>query len=173
MRDDSQTRKLRRDLRNLLPADKNDLVAVDALIARGYPTVDPILLDILKWIRQPQWPVADPLAKFLLSLGPALLPHIHRIFSSSRDEQWKAEILRTIVQYWPADQVAELTSYLTVLATHGQSWGVDLISLRLLAHHRLAEREWIARWLDFKRQFHQGQLHEIECIRQLNSNGAA
>jgi Domain of unknown function (DUF5071) len=173
MRDDFQTRNVRRELRKLLPSNKDDLGAVDSLIARGYPSIEPILPDVLKWIRQPDWPVAGPLSKFLLSLGPSLLPHIHKIFSSPRDEAWKAEILRTIVQYWPKEHVAEVKSYLTMLATHGQSWGVDLISLRLLARHQLVDRDWIAGWLDFKSEFHREQLQEIESIRQLNSNSAA
>jgi hypothetical protein len=135
--------------------------------------VDPILPDILKWIRQSDWPVANPLAAFLVTLGPSLMPHLHKIFSSPKDEEWKAQILRVIVRHWPSQHVAELASYLTMLATHGQSWGVDLQALELLARHGLAEPEWIASWLDFKRDFHQRQLHEIASIRNILPSGAA
>lgn len=172
MRNDFQSRSVRRELRQLLPSNKDDVAAVDSLIALGYPSIEPILPDVLKWIRQPDWPVAPPLSKFLLSLGPSLLPHIHKIFSSPRDDAWKAEILRTIVQYWPREHVAELKSYLAMLATHGNSWGVDLIALRLLARHQLVDRNWIADWLEFKSKFHLDQLQEIESIRKVNSSQA-
>ena len=45
-------------------ANKDDTAAIEAIAAHGYPAVEPILLDLLKWIRQDSWPVAKPACEF-------------------------------------------------------------------------------------------------------------
>ena len=72
VRIDQQQRLLRKELRKLLPANKDDVAAIKAIAARGYPAVQPILPDLLKWIRDESWPVAKPACEFLVSIGPRL-----------------------------------------------------------------------------------------------------
>jgi hypothetical protein len=64
VRIDQQERLLRKELRKLLPVNKDDVAAIETITAHGYPAVQPILLDLLKWIRQEWWPVAKRLANF-------------------------------------------------------------------------------------------------------------
>lgn len=42
--------------RELLPKDKFDLERATALVSTGYPTVAPILPDILGWLQDGNWP---------------------------------------------------------------------------------------------------------------------
>jgi hypothetical protein len=51
VRIDQRERLLRKEQRRLLPANKEDVAAIEAITACGYPAVQPILLDLLKWIR--------------------------------------------------------------------------------------------------------------------------
>ncbi len=44
MRDDHRVRQLRRELRKLLPHDKDDVDAIARLKSVGYPSIEPILL---------------------------------------------------------------------------------------------------------------------------------
>jgi hypothetical protein len=172
VRGDQWERRRRKELRGLLPKDKNDLAAVERLASSGYSAVQPILYDLLKWIRVESWPVAKPICDFLVAIGPALAPEVGKVLAS-RDDRWKAAVLRNIVSDWPGDPVRHLAPQLFMIATDGQSWGADLLALRLLARHGIGDREWISGWLEFKRDHHRGRLAEIGEILQLVERGAA
>ena len=51
MRGDHGERLRRKELLALLPKDKDDLAAIDRLAGRSYPSLQPIIPDLLKWIR--------------------------------------------------------------------------------------------------------------------------
>src|SRR5207247_647537 len=120
MPDDLRKPLSKSELRRLLPSTKDDLAAVQSLIDLGYPTVEPILYDLLKWIRQDSWPVARPLSAFLVKIGPALAPQVHASLRS-RDSTLKAVVLKTIVNDWPKHEIVLLSPELHMLATDGQS----------------------------------------------------
>ena len=166
MRIDQRERLLRKQLRKLLPVNKDDLTAIEAISAQGYPTVQPILLDLLKWIRDESWPVAKPTREFLVTIGPRLAPQVREVLGS-RSDSLKAEVLRQIVSEWPSEAVRGLSDQLFLIATDGQSWGADLLALRLLAQHRIGDPKWITDWLQFKRQHHEKRLSEIAEIRRM------
>ena len=163
MRIDQQQRLLRKELRKLLPANKDDVAAIKAIAAHGYPATQPILGDLLKWIRVESWPVAKPACEFLVSIGSQLAPQVQEALGS-RDDQLKAAVLRHIVSEWSSDDVRGLSSRLFLIATDGQSWGADLLALRLLAQHGIGDPEWIAGWLEFRKDYHEQRLAEIAGI---------
>jgi hypothetical protein len=168
MRTDHRFRLLRKELRKLLPVNKDDVAAIEAIMALGYPAVEPIVLDLLKWIRQESWPVAKPACEFLVTIGPRLLPQVREVLGSrQRDDSWKADVLRQIVSEWPSDGVRGLEHELSQIAIHGQPWGGDLVALRLLAQHGIGDPEWITGLLEFKRRHHEHSLSEIAEIRRL------
>jgi len=166
VRIDQPQRLLRKELRKLLPANKDDVAAFEAIAARGFPAVQPILLDLFKWIRVESWPVAKPACEFLVAIGPRLAPQVQQVLGS-RDDFLKAVVLRRIVSEWPSDDIRGLSPQLSLIATDGQSWGADLLALRLLAQHAIGDREWITGWLDFKREHHEKRLAEIAEIRRI------
>ena len=156
---------MRKQLRKLLPVNKDDVAAIEAITAQGYPAVQPILLDVLKWIRDESWPVAKPAREFLVAIGPRLAPQVREVLGS-RSDSLKAVVLRRIVSEWPSDDVRGLSDQLFLIATDGQSWGADLLALGLLAQHRIGDPEWITGWLEFKREHHEKRLAEIAEIRR-------
>ena len=167
MRIDQRERLLRKELRKLLPVNKDDVAAIETITAHGYPAVQPILLDLLKWIRDESWPVAKPACECLVTFGPRLAPQVREVLGS-RDDSLKAAVLRRIVNEWPSDDVRGLSDQLFLIATDGQSWGADLLALRLLALHGIGDPEWITGWLEFKREHHENRLSEIaEVLRIL------
>lgn len=169
MRIDPQQRRRRKELRKLLPANKDDLAAIETIAAQGYPAVEPILPDLLEWIRVESWPVAKPLREFLASIGDGLIPHVHEALGSS-DTALRLAVLRHIVSHWPSDHVRSLSSRLFMIATDGQSWGADLLALRLLAQHGIGDPVWIAAWLEFKREYHQHRLGEVAAVAAIIKN---
>jgi hypothetical protein len=173
VRIEQRERLLRKELRKLLPVNKDDVAAIEAITAYGYPAVRPILLDLLKWIRDESWPVAKPACEFLGTIGPRLAPQVREVLGS-RNDSLKAVVLRRIVSEWPSDDVRGLSDQLFLIATDGQSWGADLLALRLLAQQRIGDPEWITGWLEFKREHHEKRLSEIaEILRMLHDRGAA
>jgi hypothetical protein len=172
VRNDQRDRLRLKELRKLLPANKDDLAAVEALARAGYPALQLVMLDILKWIRVDSWPVAKPITDFLVTIGPALAPEVGKVLAS-RDDSWKAAVLRNIVVDWPTEAVRSLSPQLFMVATDGQSWGADLLALRLLARHSMGDPQWITGWLEFKRDHHNTRLAEIADILRLVGEGAA
>jgi hypothetical protein len=170
MRDDYRIRQLRRDLRKFLPQRSDDLEALPRLVALGYPAVEPVLFDLLKWIRNPDWPVAKPVAAFLRELGPRLTPAIEQMFRTD-DRSWAALAIREILEHWPAEALQPLFAQLEQQAIHAH-FGYDLEALSLLVRKRLIPREDARELLQRKRSFLQTELFQVEAIEDLLSDPA-
>lgn len=76
------------DIRSLIPQHKKDFERTRAVIAAGYPAVEPILPELLAWLQDCNWPVAQGLAPFLASIGEPLVPHIQHVMGTD-DDIWK------------------------------------------------------------------------------------
>jgi len=88
------------ELHELLPKDKHDLDRAKALVSIGYPTVAPILPDLLEWLQDGNWPVAHVIGPFLASIGKPLTEEVRRILQS-QDHLWKYWILLRVVAHSP------------------------------------------------------------------------
>jgi hypothetical protein len=87
---------MRSELTTLLPSDKSDTEKVKAIVALGFPAVEPILPALLEWMQDINWPVAQALQPFLASIGAPLAPHIRSVLNTD-DDVWKNWVLRYIV----------------------------------------------------------------------------
>jgi hypothetical protein len=88
------------ELRELLPKDKHDMERATALVSTGYPTVAPILPDLLEWLQDGNWPVAHVIGPFLASIGAPLTEDVRRILQT-QDHLWKYWILVDVVAHSP------------------------------------------------------------------------
>lgn len=88
------------ELSELLPKDKFDLERATALVSIGYPTVAPILPELLEWIQDMNWPVARIIATFLASIGKPLTEEVRRILQT-QDHLWKYWVLLSVVARSP------------------------------------------------------------------------
>jgi uncharacterized protein DUF5071 len=89
------------DPKDLIPRTKTDYERVQAVKEAGYPAVEPILPELLEWMQDYNWPVAQGLQPLLASIGEPLAPHIRPIFKTD-DALWKYWILEKIVAHCPA-----------------------------------------------------------------------
>lgn len=102
MRSDEQLARFRAslattdDVRWLIPRSKGDFDRVNAVIARGYPAVLPILPDLLDWLRDGNWPIAAKLSEFVASIGAPLAPHLRVIFDGD-DHGWKYWLMGDVI----------------------------------------------------------------------------
>jgi hypothetical protein len=74
----------------LVPKHKHDIETARLACEAGYPAVEPVLYELLEWIKDYSWPVAQELVPFLASIGEPLAPHIRRVLAGD-DYIW---------QYW-------------------------------------------------------------------------
>ena len=99
----------------LLPDDKFDVAAVDPLRKAGHPAIAPILSDLLNWTADSNWPVAGPLADFLITVGTPLLGPL-KLVLQGQDSTQKEHCLRLIIRRLPLDVLAGLEVELQRLA---------------------------------------------------------
>jgi Domain of unknown function (DUF5071) len=91
------------ELRDLMPITKLDTEKAEAIVALGFPMVEPILDDILVWLQDTNWPVAKVFEPFLVRIGAPLTPHIQTILKTD-DDVWKYWIVQNVI-----GESAELT----------------------------------------------------------------
>jgi hypothetical protein len=95
------------DARELLPQDKFDTAAVVRIRTAGYPAVAAILDALVDWTADGNWPVARPIAEFLITLGDPVVAPIARVLRGS-DSTHKEHLLRMVVQRLPRDILMKL-----------------------------------------------------------------
>jgi hypothetical protein len=103
------------DPRLLLPRDKFDLDTVRAIADAGYPAIAPILDDLLDWTADSNWPVARPLADFLITVGDPLVAPLSRVLRGT-DGSHKEHCIRLVVTELPTDVLGKLEDDLRRLA---------------------------------------------------------
>jgi len=74
------------------------LAAIERAVEADFPQINPILPDLLEWIKDGNWRVALPTASLLSSAGPEIIPPIKSILNAD-DGMWK---------YWTIDLVVRL-----------------------------------------------------------------
>ena len=89
----------------LLPRDKRDTDSAELLIALGFPAVEPILPELVEWMQDINWPVAQRLQPFLVGIGVPLLDQVRHVLGTD-DDIWKLWVLDGVVSPSPELQAA-------------------------------------------------------------------
>ncbi len=97
-----------------IPATKFDVDKAAEVVRVGYPAVEPLIPQILEWIKDLNWPVSRVLQPFLASIGAPLAPHVEAVLAG-RDDAWKHSVLSGVVARSPSLAQA-LTTQLKRLA---------------------------------------------------------
>jgi len=87
------------ELSSMIPTSKFDTAAVERAIDAGFQAIEPILLDLLEWIKDGNWPTAGRLFMLFASVGEPVIPHIRSVLNGN-DDVWK---------YWCLSLVGDLT----------------------------------------------------------------
>ncbi len=134
-----------------MPANARDVAAAGSIVALGFPAVGPVLRDMVQSMRVADSPVADLFADFLARLGAPAVPEIAQ--GLHRENIWlRHRIFTRILPHWPAEILAPLKTELSCIATQPDAYDNDLLCMELLLKHHLAERDWLAQWLEFKKE---------------------
>lgn len=80
------------NIKNLLPKDKFDIESVENLKNFSFDEIQPIVPDLLEWLKDCNWPVSKPIFNFLLPYTDNISSDILEILNGT-DEVWKYWIL--------------------------------------------------------------------------------
>ena len=95
-------------VQQLVPTSKFDLAGMACLSLIDVRKVEPILLPLLEWIRDYNWPVAHDLCNVLPRFHEGLTPIIKTLLQPQQyDEIWKYGIIQNLLPAWP-DKSLEL-----------------------------------------------------------------
>lgn len=83
-----------------LPRDKFDTEAASAIARAGWPQIEPIVLQVLAWLHDANWPVAKILAPALAGIGSPLEPFVRQVLGTG-DEIWKYHLIEQLVAHSP------------------------------------------------------------------------
>lgn len=155
-------------LKALLPRNKDDVAGARALVDLGFPMVAPVLPQMLDWLKTNGSPVELVMREFFVGLGVNAVSVIQRALAV-RHDLLKDCIVRNVVSQWPREAVAPLTTQLQALATGSGFYGTDLVALRLLVEHELADPNWLREWAQFKVKRLRELLAEAEQIERVLS----
>lgn len=131
-----------KDLQDLLPRDKFDLARATAAVDAGYPSVAPILPELLEWLQDCNWPVAHILAPFLASIGEPLIPYVGRVLESN-DVIWKYWMISRVIDPSPViaaafrDVLERLANFPTESEVHEE---LNEVAQRVLEKYEWAHR---------------------------------
>lgn len=125
---------MKADLLTLIPSDKYDLKTAKAAVAAGYPTVKPIIFQLLEWTQDANWPVAQILMPFFAGIGAELAPYIRTILETN-DEVWKYFFIQCVIAESPslcADLQIELEKIAQFRTESEHKEEVDLVAQEAL-----------------------------------------
>ena len=99
----------------MIPKDKFDLAALKQLKYADAETVIPILPQLLEWIQDMNWPVAEPMVDVLLQYPTELTPYIEQVLLGE-DDMWIYWCLVKIVPKLPFYSKLVLTNAVEQIA---------------------------------------------------------
>ena len=105
------------ELSDCIPAHKYDTTAVENAAALGFPAINTILADLLEWVQDGNWPIAQGLFDLLALAGPDIVPHIEAIFDGD-DEEWKYFVIHGLVKNLTPDVAGVLRPSVLRMAHH-------------------------------------------------------
>lgn len=99
----------------MLPTDKFDIAAVENLKRASTAEALPLLPQMLKWIQDVNWPVAEPMLDILLAYPTEITPHVEAVLIGD-DDEWIYNCLTMIVPKLPFFSKLVLASAVEQLA---------------------------------------------------------
>lgn len=125
-------------VQNCIPKHKHDVPAVDRAREIGFPSLNDAIPELLVWVQDANWPVAEPTASVLRSAGLEIVPHIRSVLAG-KDAVWKYWLILLVIAQSTPEVVKELRNELSRLANDPSSDDV-LESVDAVAKDVLSEQ---------------------------------
>jgi len=141
-----------KQLRLLLPKDAQDVETARNLVSLGAEALAPVVPDMVRRLKDHDSPVADVYCEFFAAHGERFAHVFGDFLGRSSMPDLKNVIVKRVLTCWSRDGVEPLKGVLTMLLTGSDFYDTDLFAIRLLKTHNLADSDWLAGWLAFKRR---------------------
>lgn len=96
--------------------------------------------------------MAELFGKFFAEHGERFADSVVAVLFRQTMPDVKHHLLAHVLPEWSKEGVAKCAGALSVLATNPDAWNNDLLPIRLLARHQLADAMWLRDWLEFKQK---------------------
>ena len=118
------------ELRKLLPETKLEIDKAEQLIRLGYPTIKPVIADMLNWIYSPNDPVCWYFAPYLTAISHHVIDELAQFLDGTHHAdnpthqdyqlyaQNKCSVMTLVLDSIPVSTLAQLQSPLYRLAYH-------------------------------------------------------
>ena len=83
-------------LPSLVPRHKHDIEAAEVVTQLGFCDIQPFLPELLEWLQDTNWPVAQVLAPHFSGIGSPLAPYLRPILGGS-DGAWKYNLIYSVI----------------------------------------------------------------------------
>jgi hypothetical protein len=137
-------------LRHVMPKNAQDLAAAKELVALGPDELAPVVPEMLRHLKHHESPVSAEFCAFFAAHGERYAERVVAVLSRATMPEVKHAILASVLPSWSRDGVAGCAGVLLMLATNPDAHNNDLLSIQLLARHRLADAKWLRQWIEFK-----------------------
>ena len=112
----------------MLPADKFDIEAIELLAAAPAQKVIPLLPQLLTWVQDMNWPVAEPALELLMQYPTEITPLVEDVLLGN-DEMWKYGCLERIVPNLPFYSKMVVANAVEQIASSMRPEDVELVPL--------------------------------------------
>jgi hypothetical protein len=156
----------RRELLRRMPANANDEAAARDVAVLGWPAIEPVLPDVLRWLRVPESPVADVFVELLASIGEPIA-HVVAWRGLHPANPWvRHRLLCDVLPRWSDAAVGSLSDMLTTTATQPDLHDNDVRALELLARRKLADAAWLRDWCRFREEQASRRAARLRAVAQ-------
>jgi len=91
----------------LIPKAKSDYDCVERLKVAGKEKIIPILPQLLEWLQDINWPIAQDIVEIIADYEEHLIPHIRAVLKSD-DGVWKFFLLHGLINRFSNEKLLEL-----------------------------------------------------------------
>ena len=103
---------MKTDIREYIPKDKFDTEKTQLLLDFNNEEIQPILFELLEWIKDMNWPVAQKMIEILPRFHRELIPLIKAVLSAEQtDEIWKYWVISALLPKLPKESLAYIIPY--------------------------------------------------------------
>ncbi|MGD1842687.1 MAG: DUF5071 domain-containing protein [Thermonemataceae bacterium] len=150
------------------PVNKSDTEAAEALMQLPYKTLAPYLPNLLTWLQDVNWPVAQVIVQPLRLLKAALTPALLMALKSARKMQdaiWTFNLVEQLIVDLPTESIQILEREL-MYWIHGPDEELNVEILCLLAQHQVGNPTIVQRWIANKTAAYQEFIVALEKASQ-------
>jgi hypothetical protein len=95
------------DYSELIPTHKSDTDCINRLQIAGKEKIIPILPQLLEWLQDMNWPIAQDIQVIIADYEEYLIPHIRDVLESN-DGVWKSCLLHGLINGLSNEKLLEL-----------------------------------------------------------------